>query len=52
MGYFLRQDGTIKSKHVYEHDDEWDSYVSIGFTNYDKFGKPLPDTTETVDVID
>jgi len=52
IGYYLRQNGTIKSKHAYEyeydHDFGFGMYYSVGATYYDKQGNPVPDATEPI----
>ena len=44
IGYYLRQDGSIKSKYVYEYSPEHNGYVSAGRpVYYDQFGIAVPD---------
>ena len=49
VGYYLRQDGTIRSKHTYEYDADEKMYFSIGVVYYDKSGQPAPEATEPID---
>jgi len=50
IGYYLRQDGTIKSKYTYEYSPEDRLYVNAGFpVYYDRNGNPAPGATEPIE---
>ena len=49
VGYYLRQDGTIRRKHTYEYMPELNMYGSVGVVFYDSTGKPVPDAKEPID---
>ena len=50
VGYYLRQDGTIRSKYTYEYLPAENVYGSADFPlYYDKSGTPVPDAKERMD---
>jgi hypothetical protein len=50
IGYYLRQDGSIKSKYTYEYSPDDQLYVSAGVpVYYDRKGNPVPDATEPIE---
>ena len=50
VGYYLRQDGTIRSKYTYEYMPELNVYGNAGNpVYYDASGTPVPDATEPID---
>jgi hypothetical protein len=50
VGYYLRQDGTIRSKYTYEYMPELNVYGNAGNPlYYDANGTPVPDATEPID---
>ena len=49
VGYYLRQDGTIRSKHTYEFDAGINMYGSVDVAYYDKSGEPVPDANQPID---
>lgn len=50
VGYYLRQDGTIRSKYTYEYMPDVNMYGNAGKpVYYDASGKPVPDATEPID---
>lgn len=50
VGYYLRQDGTIRTKHTYEYQPDSNMYGSVGNPiYYDASGTPVPDATEPID---
>jgi len=49
-GYYLRQDGTIRSKYIYEYMPELNAYGNAGNpVYYDATGTPIPGATEPID---
>lgn len=50
VGYYLRQDGTIRSKYTYEYVPEDNVYGSAQFPLFfDRNGQPVPGATEPID---
>jgi hypothetical protein len=49
VGYYLRQDGTIHSKHTLEYMPDINMYGSVGVVYYDSAGRPMPDATQPID---
>ncbi|MCC9656730.1 hypothetical protein [Rhodopirellula halodulae] len=50
VGYYLRQDGTIRSKYTYEYMPDVNMYGNAGKpVYYDASGTPVPDATEPID---
>ena len=50
IGYYLRQDGTIKSKYTYEYSPEDNLYVNAGSpVYYDRSGNPVPGATSPIE---
>ncbi|MEN0111294.1 MAG: hypothetical protein AAF805_11285 [Planctomycetota bacterium] len=50
VGYYLRQDGTIRAKCEYEYDHISRGYVSVQRPlYYDRNGNPVPDASEPID---
>ncbi len=50
VGYYLRQDGTIRSKYTYEYVPELNVYGNATFPlYYDKNGIPVPDAKTPID---
>lgn len=49
VGYYLRQDGTIRSKHSYEYVADDNVYGSVGVIYYDQSGQPVPDASESIE---
>jgi len=50
VGYYLRQDGTIRSKYTYEYMTDLNVYGNAGNPiYYDASGKPVPNATEPID---
>ena len=50
VGYYLRQDGSIKCKCVYEYSPEDNLYVAAGSpVYYDRDGLPVPGATAPID---
>ncbi|QDS95117.1 hypothetical protein FF011L_39040 [Roseimaritima multifibrata] len=50
VGYYLRQDGTIRSKYTYEYMPDLNVYGNAEFPlYYDKSGTPVPDAKEPID---
>jgi hypothetical protein len=50
VGYYLRQDGTIRSKYTYGYMPELNVYGNAEFPlSYDKSGTPLSDAKEPID---
>ncbi len=50
IGYFLRQDGTIKSKYVFVYSPEDNLFVSASRPiYYDRDGQPVPGATEPIE---
>lgn len=50
IGYYLRQDGSIKCKCTYRYSPEDNLYVAAGApVYYDRDGLPVPDATEPIE---
>lgn len=50
IGYYLRQDGTIKSKYTYKYSPEDGLYISAGSpVYYDRKGNPVSGATEPIE---
>ncbi len=50
VGYYLRQDGSIRSKYTYEYMPELNAYGNAGNpVYYDASGTPVPDATKPID---
>lgn len=49
VGYYLRQDGTIRSKHTFEYDARENLYSGVDILYYDKTGRPVPDAVKPID---
>ena len=49
VGYFLRQDGTIHTKHIWEYDPESNAYSSASVVYHDTSGKPVIDADKPID---
>ena len=49
IGYYLRPDGSLKSKHVYKYSPEDKSYVAVGPpVYYDLNGHVVPEATKPI----
>ena len=50
VGYYLRQDGTIRSKYTYEYMPDINMYGNAGgAVYYDALGRPVPDANKPID---
>ena len=49
VGYYLRQDGTIRSTHTYEYDSDIKMYGSVGVVYHDKSGLPVVGADKPID---
>lgn len=53
VGYYLRQDGTIRSKYTYEYMPDINMNGNVGGqVYYDTAGQPVPGATEPIDLLD